>query len=293
VIIEIETTDNLIDDVAHIAAIGGPIVPPLFSKRLRLREIAPADYGFLYHLATEPDSAYRYRFRAGLPSFEEYFSGFRHANVFMNLLIVSADEEAPQGTIMCYQADFRNRHAYLAMQMRPELMGHGLAMEAAELLIRYLFGGYDFEKLYVETLGFSLPRFASVLSKLFEIEGRLRNHERFGGKSWDLYTLALYKTRWLEWEERREPTTEKYLSSVESSGPTFERFTQDIRGTFELGPTVILNEDTRIVEDLDFDSLGFYELVCLMEEYGAQVPDHVVPKLRTLGDAHFCCLQYR
>lgn len=42
----------------------------------------------------------------------------------------------------------------------------------------------------------------------------------------------------------------------------------------------------RLAEDLDFDSLAIYELIVLMEELGADVPEALIPSLVTLGDVY-------
>jgi RimJ/RimL family protein N-acetyltransferase/acyl carrier protein len=55
----------------------------------------------------------------------------------------------------------------------------------------------------------------------------------------------------------------------------------------ELGCDVIERDaDTRLVDDLGWDSLAFFELIGLFERHGLDLPDELVPALRTLGDVH-------
>ena len=46
-----------------------------------------------------------------------------------------------------------------------------------------------------------------------------------------------------------------------------------------------VTEDARFIEDLGADSIGVMELVMKMEEeFGLQIPDEDIEKLRTVGD---------
>jgi acyl carrier protein len=55
----------------------------------------------------------------------------------------------------------------------------------------------------------------------------------------------------------------------------------------ELGCDVIgRGADARLVDDLGWDSLAYFELIGLFERHGIDLPDELVPALRTLGDVH-------
>ena len=76
-----------------------------------------------------------------------------------------------------------------------------LPLEAFMLFLDYLFTVFGFRKLYGEVLEFNLTSFRSIIGKIAHEEGRLRDHEYFDGRYWDLVFLAIYRE---EWEAKRE-----------------------------------------------------------------------------------------
>ena len=65
---------------------------------------------------------------------------------------------------------------------------------------------------------------------------------------------------------------------------TSEKLIELIAKQFKKDPSTN-NEDTRIIEDLEPDSLDIVEMLMTLEEdYGISIPDDEVQEIKTVGD---------
>jgi hypothetical protein len=64
------------------------------------------------------------------------------------------------------------------------------------LFIDYVFGLWNFRKLYAETPEFNLDRFASASAKYFTIEASVPDRHWFDGRYWDNLILAVDRDGW-------------------------------------------------------------------------------------------------
>ena len=78
----------------------------------------------------------------------------------------------------------------------------GIGMEASFLFVNYLFTNWNFRKIYVEAPSFVLEYYKSALGRVFVEEGRLREHEYFGGRYWDKLICAIWRHDWDELQAR-------------------------------------------------------------------------------------------
>lgn len=265
----------------------------LSSRRLILRPVIPNDYPFLYELSTSPSDFHHWRFRGQQPGFEE-FVRLLHAEVCRQYMVVRKTDGQRLGLVVCYQATFRNRYARIALQGARSVQGAGALMEAGRLLVDFLFRCYDFEKLYAECPAFNMVHFRSGLGGLFIEEGCLREHERFFGRSWDLHLLALYRQQW----EGRAPDIEVRIARRLADRPdmdvalSFEEFCEIFQIEFDLERGEVRPE-SRLVDDLGFDSIQLYELLCMVEEMGSFIQDFVLDSVVTVDDLFFYYVQNR
>jgi len=272
--------------------------PPLASPRVQLRELIPSDYPILYRLAMDPALSHRWRHRSRQLTFEEFVPSLTEG-VLCQFAVVSTPALEVIGHVVCYRPDFRNRFAYLALQGIPEVQHTGLVMEAAELLVDYLFACFDFHKLYAECPGFSLPQYQSGLGEIFVEEGRLRDHERFLGRTWDFSILALYRSAWLDRKRRLSARrlagdgALAALRSLDGRGPSFDDFAAWVAEEIGYVDVAALRPESRLVEDLGADSIAFVQLVELLEDLGANIDLESLLDLETMGDLHFTLIQRR
>lgn len=71
--------------------------------------------------------------------------------------------------------------------------GSGIALEPVRLFVDYLFDVWPFRKLYFELPEFNYQQFSSVAEGPLRVEGRLVDHDYFGGRYWDRLILAVHR----------------------------------------------------------------------------------------------------
>jgi hypothetical protein len=123
-------------------------------------------------------------------------------NVLAQYIVVAARTGKPLGVVLAYRPSFQDRFAYVGAatfgpRKRSPAMMIGVAM-----FIHYVFSCWEFRKLYMETTEYNYEQFESGLGRLFEVEGRLKQHSYFGGRHWDEIILALYRDTWESYSER-------------------------------------------------------------------------------------------
>jgi RimJ/RimL family protein N-acetyltransferase len=182
-------------------AVGTTSVPE--SKHVSLRPLALSDYEALFHLVTRTEATFRWRFRGSTPS-PDAFREVLWAGVLAQFVAETRADNSMLGLVTAYDADFSNGTVHLAALLEPDVHRRGWPIEAILLLIDYLFENWAFRKLYAESLEFNAAAFSRGAQRLFDLEGRLRSHEYFRGKHWDLLIFALYRTRWEEQRSRYE-----------------------------------------------------------------------------------------
>jgi len=170
------------------------VTSPLESASIVLRPVTGADEPYLYRLLTSGDHLVRYRLRGMTPS-PESFHQFVWDRVVAQFVAVTRQGQ-PVGIVSCFDPDFRNRYAYVAAVADPSVQGNGLMAEATRLFVSYVFGEFDLRKLYAESLEPNYEQFAHGAGRLFEVEGRLRDHEFMGGRYVDALLLAAHRDTW-------------------------------------------------------------------------------------------------
>ena len=173
--------------------VGEPSVPSLSAKHIRLRSHRQSDFPLLYDIATSPSVFWRWRFRGTIPTFEGFCQAFNQS-VQCQFVVTGYDAECPLGLVVCYNADMKNRTAYLASMMAPEQFRAGTGAESMLIFLDFLFATWDFHKLYFELPSFNIEHIESAIGTLLIEEGRLREHIYYAGKRWDMMTYAIYRT---------------------------------------------------------------------------------------------------
>jgi RimJ/RimL family protein N-acetyltransferase len=184
-----------LSEVSAGAMALGP--PDVATRRVRLRIVTPADTPFLYTLSTAPEASYRWRYRGGTPSTDQ-FAHDLWQGVLAQFLLIKRDSGEPVGLLVAYQADLANRTCYFALLGDLDGSDPGLMLEGALLFITYLFHTWDLRQVYAEVPGYTLDSFASGMGRYFVEEGRLVEHSFHAGRYWDLHLLAIHREAWLK-----------------------------------------------------------------------------------------------
>lgn len=277
------------DPPSSLRRAGAP--PSLAGSWVQLRPVVPSDYPFLYELTANPQYGFAWRGRAGQPTYDDFVRTLG-VGVFQQFLVTTVDGRRRLGLVLCYQADFRNRHAYLAMQAVPEVTSRGWVLQAGGLFVNYLFSCFDFEKLYAESPEFVVDSFRSGLGKDFVQEACFTRHERYMGRWWDSYVFAYYRSRWEEVvaEGGRRLGLESPGARRAEEPLSFESFTGHLEEHLELDPGS-LTAETAFAEDLGFDSIRMLELLSVIEDLGVLLDDQALAEITTVDEAFFAYIQ--
>jgi RimJ/RimL family protein N-acetyltransferase/acyl carrier protein len=162
----------------------------LRNDRVTMRPVRSDDLGFLYDLATADEVAFRWRFRGAIPTFEAFQASLTQG-VLTQLVVTSAKDMRSLGEVVVYNANQTHRIAYVAGVFIPDLHLTGVAAEAFQLFVRYVFQAWDFRKLYMETPAYNFDQISSGAGRWFEIEGVLKDFTYLDGRYWDEYILAI------------------------------------------------------------------------------------------------------
>lgn len=168
-----------------------PLAPVLATRALRLDHIAPDDMGFLYTLAVDPQTSFRWRYRGAPPPYDKFLADL-WTHVLVQFVVHDLRDGQPVGLVVAYGASPSLSHANVGAVFRAGYAGTGLAAQAVELFVRALFKLFPLRKLYLEIPGYNWPQLESGQGKLFELEGRLRDHYYYAGRLWDQYLGAIY-----------------------------------------------------------------------------------------------------
>lgn len=180
-----------------LGAEGLAVEPKLAGRHVVLRPVGFSDYEFLYLLSVTGSNLWRWRHRGETPS-PELFRQVLHAGVLCQFVILRASDSEPVGLVLAYNPDIRNRHCYMAICLLPTVHHQSWPMESIGLFLDYVFGVWDFRKVYVESPEFNAEQFVNGARRWMTEEGRLREHWYHGGRWWDFITWALTRDQWME-----------------------------------------------------------------------------------------------
>lgn len=170
-------------------------MPVLGSGTVRLRALGPQDLDWLRAAETGEFLAFRWRLHGAHPSPPDYVDQLWRGTL---ALFVAEKAGTPIGVLSAYQADHRNGHCRVAAA-RLGLDGSmdTSFMAAVGLFLEYLFAGWPFRKLYLETPEYNLSQFASAVDRgIFRVEARLEEFIFLADKYWDVLFLAVDRDMW-------------------------------------------------------------------------------------------------
>jgi RimJ/RimL family protein N-acetyltransferase/aryl carrier-like protein len=168
-----------------------PLAPVLRTRSMVLTPVKPDDLGFLYQLATGAETSFRWRYRGAPPSLERYAENL-WPQVLVQYVVRRVRDNEPVGHILAYGVESTMRFAYIGAVFVPTVAGTGLAAQAVSTFMRYLFHIMPLKKLYLQIPGYNFGQLSSGEGTQFQIEGVLRDHLWYGGRTWDEYICAVY-----------------------------------------------------------------------------------------------------
>jgi RimJ/RimL family protein N-acetyltransferase/aryl carrier-like protein len=168
-----------------------PLAPVLRTSALWLNPVQPDDMSFLFTLAAQPETSFRWRYRGVPPSIERFMENV-WTGVAVQFVARRTEDNERVGHVMAFGVDTSLRHAHVGAVFIPGIAGTGLAAQAVAIFIRYLFHTFPFLKVYLEIPGYNWPQMQSGEGRLFTVEGVRRRHHYYAGREWDEYICAVY-----------------------------------------------------------------------------------------------------
>lgn len=177
------------------AALAEAPMPVLSNGAVRLRALGPQDLDWLRAAETDEFLAFRWRLHGAHPSPSEYVEQLWHGTL---ALFVVEKLGTPIGVLSAYQADHRNGHCRVAAaRLAPDGSMDTSFMSGLCLFLEYLFAGWPFRKLYLETPEFNLSRFASAVDRgILRVEARLEEFVYLADRYWDVLFLSVDRNTW-------------------------------------------------------------------------------------------------
>lgn len=190
------------DPLAEIRTSSPEFDPPsLRGRHVYLRAVVPDDYGYLYLTETSSELAVRGAFRGSVPGFQDWLQQ-RSKGALAQFMVIGTNDNAKIGIVTAFSADFQDGHAHLAAaKFNPRSMSP-LMVFGFGLFVNYVFRCWNFHKVYLDTAEYNYPQFASGLSRILTLEGRLRQHHFLDGRRWDHLILTIFRDRWKEFAPR-------------------------------------------------------------------------------------------
>ena len=198
---------HTLGDIHHYLTWGSPApaklpasTDPMVGPNVRLVPVGHGDEPYLFRLLATGEHLVSYRLRGQTPS-PESFHRFVWDQVLVQFLVTN-HEGRTIGLVTCYEPNLRHRYAYLAAVADPAYQDSGLVLEGMTLFISYLFAEFDLRKLYAESLESNFTQFQTGANRVFEVEGRLKEHEYIHGGYQDFVILAIWREPWREHHSR-------------------------------------------------------------------------------------------
>ena len=153
--------------------------------------IDDSHFEYLYQLAIDESTGFRWRFVGAVPTKEEFRQSL-WKGALSQFLVVETKTERAIGMVVAYQPDLPNGHVYVGAVMELSVQATGLGIEAVMLFLRYLFTTWNLRKVYFEVPEYNAEWMVNSIGQYLKEEGRLKDHSFYDRRWWDKLILALY-----------------------------------------------------------------------------------------------------
>lgn len=133
------------------------------------------------------------------------FDGFREAlwqGILAHFMVERISTGEPLGIVTAYGANLHHQHCYIQMGLAPQHRAKAWPLEAGMLFLSYLFGRYNFRKIYGEVAGGARTQFDSALGAMMRIEGNLEDHVFIDGSFRSVLIVSIRRDDWTIHAER-------------------------------------------------------------------------------------------
>jgi RimJ/RimL family protein N-acetyltransferase len=170
-----------------------PVGAALEGRWIALQPSGRDHLGFLYGLAIDPATSYRWRLRGGVPPMD-VFEKQLWQSVLAQFLLVTRKQRQPVGQVVAFNVNLNAGHVSAGIVTTRRAAGSAFAIEGLAVFLRYLFATYSLRKVYFEVPEYNVAQFASVLRRYAKQEGRLEEYDYYDGRYWDSLILSVDRT---------------------------------------------------------------------------------------------------
>jgi [ribosomal protein S5]-alanine N-acetyltransferase len=174
----------------------------LRTERLVLREFVPGDWEATHAYQNDPrylryyerEGVTRSKARAFVEAFVLFQAEPRRSKVQLAVTLA-------EGGALIGNAGLRRDHADepvadVGYELDPRHWGRGYATEAVRALLDWGFGGWGLERVHAHCIAENAASAAVLRRAGFREEARLRDHERFKGRCWDVLLFGILREEW-------------------------------------------------------------------------------------------------
>jgi RimJ/RimL family protein N-acetyltransferase len=166
---------------------------------VRLEVFAPNHYEWAYAFLSSLDTERSWSNPASVMSRDE-FVRWVHDGVFLQFTIVL--DGRPVGLMRSYGVHWRDSTVRVAGAVEESIRGTGVGLLAFGRLLDATFGEGAFRKIYFEATKTAIDQYWRVAGEVFEVEGRLRQHQWTGKDYEDVLVCGLMRHEWVERRQR-------------------------------------------------------------------------------------------
>ncbi len=180
----------------------GIIFTPIESKRLILRNFQDSDFITFLKYRNDPETS---KFQDWNLMNEEdalnFIEGQKHKNIgipgeWLQIAIEHKEHERHIGDCAVIFDSIDPRQAKIACTIDKNYQGTGYALEAAKILINFLFEELDLHRIIADTDPNNIPAYTLLEKLQFRREGHFLKNMWFKGQWTDTYLFALLKEEW-------------------------------------------------------------------------------------------------
>lgn len=178
----------------------GSIDPPTREGRWTvLSPLEKSDLPFLYGLAIDERTGFRWRHAGAVPPFDVFCQNVWNG-VALQFIVREKKGHQPIGLVQLYNVDHLQQFGYFAAAFIQETHGVGIAAEGIANFISYVFATWNLRKLYMDMPEYNVSQISGVIQRgPLALEGRFTEHSYYQGRWWDRFIFAIHRQKFIEW----------------------------------------------------------------------------------------------
>ncbi len=175
----------------------------LEGRWVTLRGVCRDDYLTLYEWRSDVRSLHLWNLQRRVPPYEEFVAEFERM-LPQSIVFLVGDKASshPIGFAQAYNTSGFGGFTHVLLYFVEGARGSRRAGEAGLLFGDYLFGYFNFRKIYGDAFEYNLESIRALDNIGFEEEGRQREHIFYADRFWDLIRYSISREQWREVRDR-------------------------------------------------------------------------------------------